>query len=103
MTEAMLKLPASVRLDVLPAIWAELESALQAEALQVGTGAGQVLRLNAADLADFDSGVVTLLLSAARVCRQRDLQLQVYDVPPKLQELARVYGVSDLLWPGQLA
>ncbi|MBV8123309.1 MAG: STAS domain-containing protein [Burkholderiaceae bacterium] len=101
MTEAMLKLPASVRLDALPAIWAELEAALLAESLQVGAGAGQVLHLNAAPLTDFDSGVLTLLLSAARLCRQRELQLQVFEVPAKLQELARVYGVGDLLWPEQ--
>ncbi len=95
----MLKLPASVRLPELPLVWGELEGALRAEAAQVKAAAGSTLRLNAVDLHEFDSGVLTLLLSAVRLSEQLDLQLQIHEVPPKLQELARVYGVDAALWP----
>ncbi len=95
----MLKLPASIRLPELPVIWSELEGALRAEAAQVNAAAGSLLRLNAVDLSEFDSGVLTLLLSAVRLSEQLGLQLQIHEVPAKLQELARVYGVDAALWP----
>ncbi|MBB2484878.1 STAS domain-containing protein [Mitsuaria sp. WAJ17] len=95
----MLKLPASIRLPELPLIWSELEAALRAEAAQVNAAAGTMLRLNAVDLSEFDSGVLTLLLSAVRLSELLGLQLQIHEVPSKLQELARVYGVDAALWP----
>lgn len=94
----MLKLPPSVRLAELPALWAQLQASLRAEGAQVGSAAGRVVQLDASDLRDFDSGALTLLLSAARLLDQQGLQLQVHQVPAKLQELARVYGVDEVLW-----
>jgi phospholipid transport system transporter-binding protein len=40
-----------------------------------------------------------VLLNAARLCAAEGVRLHVKQVPPKLQELARVYGVGELLWP----
>ena len=94
----MLKLPSSIRMAELPALWAQLQASLRAEAAQVGSAAGHVVQLDAGDLHDFDSGALTLLLSAARLLEQQGLQLQLRQVPAKLQELTRVYGVDEVLW-----
>ena len=102
MSSQMLKLPASVRVDAAPALWLGLQSSLRAEAAQVSNGAGAELSINAGDLQQFDSAVLTLLLSAARLCSAQGLSLRVINVPAKLQELARVYGVDELLWPDLL-
>jgi phospholipid transport system transporter-binding protein len=99
MSAQMLKLPDSVRVDAVPALWLSLQASLRAEAAQVSNGAGAELSINAAELRQFDSGVLTLLLSAARLCTEQGLRLAVLNVPAKLQELARVYGVAELLWP----
>lgn len=95
----MLKLPESVRLDDAPELWAALQASLRVEAAQIGNAAGRALPLNAAELRQFDSAALTLLLGAARLCAQQGLSLQIHNAPAKLQELARVYGVAELLWP----
>ena len=97
----MLKLPESVRLHEARALWKTLEGGLRAEAVQVGDAAGRQVRLDAAGLRRFDSAMLALLLSAARLCSRQGLSLQVENAPPKLRELARVYGVEELLWPAQ--
>jgi len=98
MPDTMLKLPARVRLQELPDVWRELETALRAEQAQVRQGAGSSVRLNLAGLHDFDSAVLTLLLSAMRQLQQQGLSLELSEAPTKLRELARVYGVASLLW-----
>lgn len=100
---SMLKLPASVRLDEAGRLWPALNQSLRAESAQVRSAAGTELHLSAAELQHFDSAVLTLLLSASRVCAAEGLHLRVHEVPPKLQELARVYGVAELLWPELLS
>lgn len=98
-----LKLPPRLRMDGARATWAQLSPALRAEAAQVRAGAGAEVRLSAAGLTDFDSSALSLLLSAARQCGEQGLTLRLDDAPAKLQELARVYGVTELLWPGVVA
>lgn len=95
----MLNLPAAVRLDQAPQLWKSLQASLRVEAAQVGNAAGKVLELDASALQDFDSSALTLLLGAARLCAEQGLSLKLSAAPPKLQELARVYGVEQLLWP----
>jgi len=97
--DSMLRMPASVRMADAPGLWAQLQLGLRAEAAQVRSAAGAELRINAGDLQQFDSSVLTLLLSAARLCTAEGVKLHVCQVPAKLQELARVYGVAELLWP----
>ena len=99
MPASMLTLPSRVRLDDANSVWAGLSSSLRAEAAQVRTAAGTEVQINAAELKQVDSAVLSVLLSAARLCVSEGVTLQVKQVPPKLQELARVYGVSELLWP----
>ena len=93
-----LKLPARLRMDGARAAWAQMSPALRAEAAQVLAAAGREVRLSAAALTDFDSSALSLLLSAARQCREQGATLKLNDAPDKLRELARVYGVAELLW-----
>lgn len=93
-----LKLPARLRMDEARTTWAQMSPALRAEAAQVLAAAGREVRLSAADLTDFDSSALSLLLSAARQCSEQGASLKLVDAPPKLRELARVYGVAELLW-----
>jgi len=99
----MLNLAPSVRMAEMPALWSGLQAGLRAEAAQVRSAAGAQVQISAIDLQQFDSSVLSLLLSAARLCAEEGVRLQLLEVPPKLQELARVYGVAELLWTEQLA
>ncbi|RTL19811.1 MAG: STAS domain-containing protein [Burkholderiales bacterium] len=94
-----LKLPARLRMDGAHAAWTQLAPALRAEAAQVLAAAGREVRLSAAPLTDFDSSALSLLLSAARQCGEQGAVLRLDDAPHKLRELARVYGVAELIWP----
>lgn len=94
-----LKLPARLRMDGARAAWAQLSPALRAEAAQVLAAAGREVRLSAVELKDFDSSALSLLLSAARQCGEQGATLKLDGAPEKLRELARVYGVAELLWP----
>jgi phospholipid transport system transporter-binding protein len=93
-----LKLPARLRMDGVRASWAQMSPALRAEAAQVLAAAGREVRLSARELTDFDSSALSLLLSAARQCGEQGVTLKLDDAPDKLRELARVYGVAELLW-----
>jgi phospholipid transport system transporter-binding protein len=93
-----LKLPTRLRMDGARAEWAQMSPALRAEAAQVLAAAGREVRLSAAALTDFDSSALSLLLSAARQCSEQGVKLKLDDVPDKLRELARVYGVAELFW-----
>lgn len=95
----MLQLPVSVRMNEVPALWVSLRASLRAEAAQVKNAAGTEVHIGVGELQQFDSAVLTLLLSAARLCADEAVQLRLHQLPPKLQELGRVYGVAELLWP----
>ena len=55
--------------------------------------------LDAADLTDFDSSALAVLLGLRRVLTQKGSVLRVEGMSPRLLELARLYGVLDLLQP----
>jgi phospholipid transport system transporter-binding protein len=93
-----LKLPPRLRMDDARTAWAQMSPALRAEAAQVLAAAGREVRLSAAALTDFDSSALSLLLSAARQCSEQGAALKLDDAPEKLRELARVYGLAELLW-----
>lgn len=99
MSGSSLRLPASVLLPQAASLWQQWQASLSAEAAGVVAGAGQEVRLSAAELKEFDSSALSLLLGCARVCRQHGLSLTVLDAPVLLRDLARLYGVEDLLWP----
>jgi len=97
-----LKLPARLRMEGARAAWAQMSPALRAEAAQVLAAAGREVRLSAAELTDFDSSALSLLLSAVRQCSEQGATLKLDDTPDKLRELARVYGVAELFWPASV-
>ena len=103
MGDSLLRLPAAVRMRNAAALWAELQKSLRAEAAGLTAQAGRELRLNAAELVDFDSSVLSVLLSSARLCGDHGLRLQVLGAPPALRDLARLYGIDEVLWPAPLA
>jgi phospholipid transport system transporter-binding protein len=55
--------------------------------------------LDAADLTDFDSSALAVLLGLRRVLTHKGSVLRVEGMSPRLLELARLYGVLDLLQP----
>lgn len=72
---------------------AELAARLTAEVAQ-GSG---VLTVDASALQAFDSSTIALLLQARRVAEAAGRGFAVTGAPPKLVELARLYGVDGLL------
>lgn len=102
MGDSLIRLPASVLLANAAAVWADWQRTLSAEAAGITAQAGRELQVNAAELLDFDSSVLSLLLSAARLCTEHGLRLKVLGAPVKLRELARLYGIDELLWPSEL-
>jgi len=61
---------------------------------QLGDGTEIV---DASELAEFDSSAVALLLEARRRAAARGRTLRIDGAPAQLVELARLYGVDELL------
>lgn len=53
--------------------------------------------LDASALENFDSSALAVLLGLRRVLSAQGQSLQVVGMPPRLRELAQLYGVLDLL------
>lgn len=53
--------------------------------------------IDASPLLELDSAAVALLLECRRQVAARGLQLRVTGAPPKLSQLAQLYGVDELL------
>jgi phospholipid transport system transporter-binding protein len=87
---AALKLPAVASLDQAPALLRDVDAALAA-------AGAQALQVDASALTEFDTSAVALLLHAQREAHARGTVLRVVGAPPKLRELARLYGVEELL------
>ncbi len=99
MGDSLLRLPASVLLAQAAALSRQWQTSLRAEAAGVAAAAGREVQISAAELVNFDSSVLSLLLGCARVCHQHGLALRVQDAPAPLRELAQLYGVDELIWP----
>ena len=84
------KLPAVTALEQAPAQLRELDAAI------ASAGAGG-LTIDASALVEFDTSSLALLLHARREAKARGVALQVTGAPPKLRELALLYGVEELL------
>ena len=85
-----MQLPASVTLADVGECLQRLDAALAAH------GGGD-FELDASALQQFDSAAVALLLHAQRGAQARQWPLSVTHTPPKLAELAQLYGVESLL------
>ena len=52
---------------------------------------------DASSLSQFDSSALAVLLECRRACLRESKPFAVYGMPPRLAELASLYGVADLL------
>ncbi len=86
---AELTLPADATIDAAAALAAQLPAQVRA-----GTG---VLQVDASALTASDSATIALLLEARRQAEAAGRGFEVRGAPPKLVELARLYGVDGLL------
>ncbi len=83
-----IRLPATLTLGEARATLAQLAPQLQATADPV---------LDASDLHTLDSSALALLLECSRQAAAAGRRLRVVGAPPKLVQLARLYGVDPLL------
>ncbi len=85
-----MQLPETATLDEAGALLGALDSAL-------AQAAGGVLRIDASGLKNFDTSTVALLLHARRAGKSKGMRVELTGAPPKLVELAQLYGVDELL------
>jgi ABC-type transporter Mla MlaB component len=67
-------------------------------AAQVQTA--EPLIIDASALQQFNTATLAVLLEAGRLAQQHGRVLQINSAPPALQELAQLYGVTELLHLG---
>jgi phospholipid transport system transporter-binding protein len=84
-----MKLPPQATLEQATALAQTLPAA-------VADGSG-VLRVDASGLQSFDSSTIALLMQARRMAQAAGRGFEVAGAPAKLAELARLYGVEELL------
>jgi phospholipid transport system transporter-binding protein len=58
---------------------------------------GQMLQIDASPLSSFDSSALACLIELRRRVQAGGGQLQVIGLPERLQRLAQVYGLADLI------
>ena len=58
--------------------------------------------VDASQLCEFDTSALALLLQAKRHALARGQHFEVHGAPPKLQQLAQLYGVEQLLGLGSV-
>lgn len=85
-----MQLPQTVTLEQAQALIERIDAA-------VAAAAGGNLRIDAAALQQFDTSAVAVLLHAQRLAKAGKVSLSVCGAPPKLRELAALYGVGELL------
>lgn len=84
-----MRLPENASIEQGPELLGLLDQALDESA--------QTLTLDASGLRQFDTATLALLLEAKRRARVKGCAFEVAGAPPKLLELARLYGVEELL------
>ena len=85
-----MKLPEIATLEQAPGLLGQVDAA------QAAAGGAPVV-IDASALRDFDTSAVALLLEARRRGKRANVEVRIDGVPPKLVELARLYGVDELL------
>ena len=86
----MLRLPETLTVDDATAALAGLAQALQGET-------GATAAVDASGLQRFDSAALAVLLACRRLAQAAGKGFAVHGAPPKLAELARLYGLDALL------
>jgi phospholipid transport system transporter-binding protein len=88
-----MKLPEHATLEHAATLAATLPAAVS-EVEKAGSG---VLRIDASALKTFDSSTIALLMQARRLAQAAGRGFAVDQVPKQLAQLARLYGVEELL------
>jgi phospholipid transport system transporter-binding protein len=86
----MTSLPAILTLRDAPAVLEGLRDALATET-------GDTWRIDATAVQQLDTSALAVLLECARIAAANGRRLEITGVPPRLSELARLYGVDGLL------
>ena len=82
----------------LPAVLTQAQATTVAAQLQRAiAGQTRSFVLDASALQQFDSSALSVLLTGLRAAADKGIQLQVHGLPARAQQLAQVYGLSDLL------
>ena len=84
----------------LPPVLTLAQARATAQALEQAvavTPAGATLVVDAAQLQAFDTSALAALLQGLRAARARGVAVSLQGAPPKLADLARLYGVDALL------
>lgn len=89
-TPVALPLPASLTLR-------DARSALATLGPAITAAAGDLIRVDAGALTHIDSASLAVLLQCRRLAQERGLGFQVHQPPSRLVDLARLYGVAELL------
>ena len=88
---ATLQLPEAATIDQVPALREQWALSL------AEVGAGE-LQVQAEQMHSFDTSTLALLLDAQRTLQHQGGRLVVQGAPAKLVELARLYGIDELLF-----
>ena len=89
-TGAMTTLPASLTLKDAQAVLETLRQSFAAES-------GDVWRVDAGAVTQLDTSALAVLLECARIATAGGRRLQIDNIPPRLADLARLYGVDEIL------
>jgi len=92
-----MQLPARITVREASAAVRTLSSAL------AGQPAGAVVEVDASGLQQFDSSALAVLIDLHRQAAAGGRSLHIDGLPQRLDELARVYGVADLVSSGRQA
>ncbi len=84
-----MKLPDDASIEHVTELAAKLPQSLEAS--------DGVWQIDASDLKAFDSSTIALLLQAKRLARAAGREIEIVGVPPMLSQLAKLYGIGDLL------
>ena len=99
MTEVTIdSLPARLTHHEAPEVTRQLAASLRsADATSVADEALGRWSIDASQLKQFDSSALAVLLECRRMGDAKGLKVQVINAPAKLDQLARLYGLDDLL------
>jgi phospholipid transport system transporter-binding protein len=88
----MIKLPNVLTHDQASACVLSLQLALRAQAAD-----GQPVIADASELTRFDSSALAVLLACRRQAQALGRAFYVHDMPPRLRQLAGLYGIASLI------
>ena len=92
-----MQLPAQATLAEADALLSALDSALNSALNSAPTAGGGTLRIDASALQHFDTSLVAVLLHIRRAAQAAGGAIEIVGAPPKLADLAQLYGVESLL------